>query len=235
MAVFLVAHGAWSAGFTWRKMRPLLRTAGHELFTPSHTGQGERFHLANTDIDLEAHIRDVLAVLHYEDLTGVHLIGHSYGGMVATGVADRAPERIAQIIYLDAFVPRDGQSAFDLLSPGARERMETGAAATGGAIPPISMPPDTPEADVAWTAPRRHPQSIRTFSQPLRLTRGETTLPRNYIYCTRIAPGDVFGQFTPRAKSEAGWRYFELDASHNPHITAPEELTRLLVDIASAR
>lgn len=237
MAVFLVAHGAWSAGFSWRKVRPLLRAAGHELFTPSYTGQGERFHLANAEIDLEAQIRDVLAVLHYEDLSGVHLIGHSYGGMVATGVADRVPERIAQIIYLDAFVPRDGQSAFDLLSTNAREHMERGAAATGGGwgIPPISMPPDTAEADMAWTTPRRHPQPIRTFSQALRLTRGETTLPRNYIYCTRIAPGDVFAQFTDRAKSEAGWRYYELDASHNPHVTAPEALTRLLEEIASGR
>lgn len=155
--------------------------------------------------------------------------------MVATGVADHAPERIAQIIYLDAFVPRDGQSAFDLISASAREHMEKGAATSGGGwgIPPISMPPDTPEAELAWTAPRRHPQPIRTFSQALRLTRGETDLPRNYIYCTRIAPGDVFAQFATRAKSEAGWRYFELDASHNPHITAPQELTGILGRIAS--
>jgi pimeloyl-ACP methyl ester carboxylesterase len=237
MAVFLVAHGAWSAGFGWRKVRPLLRAAGHEIFTPSYTGQGERFHLANANIDLEAHISDVLGVLHYEDLANVHLVGHSYGGMVATGVADRVPERIAELIYLDAFVPRDGQCAFDLITSGAREHMEKGAAATGGGwgIPPISMPPDTAEIDVLWTSPRRHPQPIRTFSQPLQLARGETALPRNYIYCTRIAPGDVFAPFAARAKSEAGWRYFELDASHNPQVTAPEDLTQLLDEIASGR
>src|SRR5471030_397902 len=118
MAVFLVAHGAWSAGWAWKKMRPLLRARGHELFTPTHTGLGERAHLATPEIDLETHIADILGVLQFEDLREVILIGHSYGGMVATGVADRARDRISQLIYLDASVPKDGQSLFDLNEPG---------------------------------------------------------------------------------------------------------------------
>ena len=89
MATFVVAHGAWSSGWAWKKMRPLLRAAGHEMFTPSYTGLGERFHLASPDVTLETHIQDVANVLFYEDLSDVVLIGHSYGGMVATGVADR--------------------------------------------------------------------------------------------------------------------------------------------------
>src|SRR5215475_12852732 len=104
MATFLVAHGAWSAGWVWKKMRPLLRERGHELFTPTYTGLGERAHLARHDVGLETHIADILGVLQFEDLRNVILIGHSYGGMVATGVADRAPERLAQLVYLDAFV-----------------------------------------------------------------------------------------------------------------------------------
>ena len=108
MATFVVAHGAWSSGWAWKKMRPLLRAAGHEIFTPSYTGLGERSHLSSPDLTLETHIQDIANVLFYEDLTDVVLIGHSYGGMVATGVADRASERIRQVIYLDAFVPRDG-------------------------------------------------------------------------------------------------------------------------------
>ena len=108
MATFVVAHGAWSSGWAWKKMRPLLRAAGHEIFTPSYTGLGERSHLSSPDVTLETHIQDIANVLFYEDLTDVVLIGHSYGGMVATGVADRASERIRQVIYLDAFVPRDG-------------------------------------------------------------------------------------------------------------------------------
>src|SRR5918997_4776064 len=113
MATFLVAHGAWSSGWARKKMRPLLRERGHELFTPSYTGLGERAHLATPDVGLEAHIQDILNVLFYEDLSDVVLIGHSYGGMVATGGADRTSERIRKVIYLDAFVPRDGKALND--------------------------------------------------------------------------------------------------------------------------
>ena len=167
MATFVVAHGAWSAGWAWKKMRPLLRAKGHELVTPTHTGLGERAHLANADIDLETHIADILGVLEAEDLREVLLIGHSYGGMVATGVADRARDRIRKLIYVDAFAPRDGDSVFSL-TPERRKTMAA-AAADGWKLPPSIMPPDTPEADVAWAAPRRKPQPIKTFEQPLRL------------------------------------------------------------------
>src|SRR5262249_6765096 len=110
-----VAHGAWSAGWAWKKMHPLMSAAGHRLVTPTYTGLGDREHLASPANDLETHIQDVLAVIKYEDLRNFVLIGHSYGGMVATGVADRARERVTQLIYLDAFVPKNGQSLPDLL------------------------------------------------------------------------------------------------------------------------
>ena len=102
MATFVVAHGAWSAGWAWKKMHPLMAARGHSLVTPTFTGLGERGHLARAEIDLETHIADILGVLKFEDLSAVNLIGHSYGGMVATGVADRARERIAKLIYIDA-------------------------------------------------------------------------------------------------------------------------------------
>src|SRR6201988_2861412 len=121
---FLVCHGAWSAGWAWKKMHPLMAGAGHRLITPTYTGLGEREHLANPSNDLETHIQDVLAVIKYEDLQEVTLIGHSYGGMVATGVADRARDRVAQLIYLDAFVPRDGQALVDLNPATVRSRMQ---------------------------------------------------------------------------------------------------------------
>jgi pimeloyl-ACP methyl ester carboxylesterase len=106
MKTFLVAHGGWSAGWSWKKMHPLMSAAGHRLITPTYTGLGEREHLASSSNDLETHIQDMLAVIKYEDLKDIVLIGHSYGGMVATGVADRARDQVSQLIYLDAFVPR---------------------------------------------------------------------------------------------------------------------------------
>src|SRR5437016_508361 len=106
---FLVCHGAWSAGWAWKKMHPLMSKAGHRLVTPTYTGLGERAHLAHPAIDLETHIADMLNVIKYEDLRDVVLIGHSYGGMVATGVADRARDKVRELIYIDAFVPESGQ------------------------------------------------------------------------------------------------------------------------------
>lgn len=231
MATFVVAHGAWSAGWAWKKMRPLMAARGHTLFTPTHTGLGERAHLAHPDIDLESHIADIVAVLEYEDLHDVFLVGHSYGGMVATGVADRAPERLAALIYLDAFAPRDGESVFDILPPQTRDQRRTAAGDDGWQIPPGPMPPDTPEGGREWAAPRRVPQPMKTFSQRLRLRHGEPTLPRHYIYCSRRPPDDRFRPFLDRAKIE-GWGTCEIDASHNPHITAPETLADLLGRIA---
>lgn len=124
---FLLCHGAWSGGWAWKKMHPLMAQAGHRLIAPTYTGLGERSHLASPAVDLNTHIQDILNVIAFEDLSGIVLLGHSYGGMVATGVADRARERVTQLIYLDAFVPRDGQSLFDL-NEGGREPMRKAAA-----------------------------------------------------------------------------------------------------------
>src|SRR4029434_9041216 len=121
MAVFVVAHGAWSSGWAWRKMRTLMRDAGHDFFTPSYTGLGERRHLASRSVNLSVHIEDVVNVLEFEDLHQVVVVGHSFGGIVATGGADRVRDRGGRIIYLDAFVPESGQSLLDLLPPDARD------------------------------------------------------------------------------------------------------------------
>jgi len=234
MAIFVVAHGAWSAGWAWKKMRPLLRERGHELYTPTYTGLGERAHLASPEVGLDTHIRDVCAVLTMENLREVVLIGHSYGGMVATGVADREADRIKQLVYLDAFVPRDGQSVGDLQPPGVRDAMRAAADRDGDGwlVPPNPPPPDTSAADLAWMAPRRLPQPLKALDEPIRLTGAVDRLPRTYIYCTRPGPGDGFRPFAQRAQVEAGWQYREIDASHNPHITAPDALASMLHEIA---
>jgi pimeloyl-ACP methyl ester carboxylesterase len=234
MATFVVAHGAWSAGWAWKKMHPLMSARGHRLITPTYTGLGERGHLAGPDIDLDTHIADILGVLEFENLSAVNLVGHSYGGMVASGVADRARSRIAKLIYLDAFAPEDGDSVYTLLPPAARalRPVATSGPAAGWGIMPTQMPPDTTEEDRAWCTPRRLPQPAKTFEQKLRLRNGPLTLPRHYIYCTRIAPDDRFRPFYQRAKRE-GWGVSEIDASHNPHITCPDVLAALLDRIAA--
>jgi pimeloyl-ACP methyl ester carboxylesterase len=227
----LVCHGAWGGGWTWKKMHPLMRASGHRLLTPTYTGLGEREHLANPSIDLDTHIQDVLNVIRYEDLGDIVLVGHSYGGMVATGVADRARDRIAQLIYLDAFVPRDGQSLFDLNEAGRAPMRDAAKSGDGWRVPPSATPSDTPPEDIAWLSARRVPMPIKCFETKLKLQNGEPSLPRSYIYATRTAPDDTFGQFARRTKSESGWRYVEIDASHSPNVTAPEALMALLEEI----
>ncbi|MEM1164180.1 MAG: alpha/beta fold hydrolase, partial [Pseudomonadota bacterium] len=110
MATFLLAHGAWNGGWAWRKLRPLMQAAGHDFWTPTYTGLGERAHLAHRGIDLDTHIADIMGVIEAEELQDIVLVGHSYGGMVATAVADRARDRVQRLIYVDAFAPRDGDS-----------------------------------------------------------------------------------------------------------------------------
>jgi pimeloyl-ACP methyl ester carboxylesterase len=236
MASIVLAHGAWSAAWAWKKMRPLMAAAGHEFFSPTYTGLGERSHLAHADIDLSTHIQDVLSVLEFEDLKDVTLLGHSYGGMVATGVADKAADRIARVVYIDAFAPRDGQSLFDLVGPKAEGNMRAGAQKDGDGwkLPLNPMPPDTAPEDAAWAVPRRRPQPIKTFEQKISL-RSQYAPARHYIYAKKNGPGDVFRQFGERARSEAGWKYYEIEASHNPHITCPEVLMALLTEIMAAK
>ena len=205
MADIVVAHGAWSAGWAWKKMRPLMAARGHVLWTPTYTGLGERAHLAGPEVNLSTHITDVVQVLEMEDLRDVVLIGHSYGGMVATGVADRVPERLERLVYLDAFVPEDGWRA-----------------------PPRPMPPDTPKADLAWAMRRRMSQPIECFLEPVRVTGAGARLSRHYIYALKHDAQDSFGRFWRRAKMEPLWTAHEIDASHNPHITTPEALAELL-------
>jgi len=233
MAVFVVCHGAWSAGWAWKKMRPLMRAAGHDLYVPSYTGLGERAHLLNRDVNLDTHIDDVLGVLKYEDLNDVVLVGHSYGGMVATGVADRARDRLRQLIYYDAFVPRPGQSLSDLGGAGGAQRMKDLAAKEGDGwlVPSNPIPPDTAPADVAWITVRRMKQPLACFEQKITLS-GEPTMPRSYIRCARIGPVDVFKPFLDRARAE-GWPNVEIDASHSAHVTAPELLRDALVKLAA--
>lgn len=229
---FLVAHGAWSAGWSWKRMHPLMNGAGRRFIVPTYTGLGERAHLASPDVNLETHVQDLLGVIRYEELTDLVLVAHSYGGMVATALADRVPDRIRQIIYVDAFVPRDGQSLFDLAGVEARERLLAGMReGDGWRLPPMPIPEDTSPEDVEWISQYRIPQPVHCFDTPVRLANGEPAMPRAYVYALRHPPADTFGPFAQRAKDE-GWVYHGIDASHSAQVTAPDALASLLLTIA---
>ena len=242
-STFLLVHPAWFGGWSWRKVAPLLREAGHEAFTPTLTGLGERAHLARPEIGLDTHIDDVVAVIEQEDLSDVLLLGNSSSGMVITGVAGRVPERISRLIYLDAFVPEDGQSLLDMLPPDRRVTFEALVRDEGDGwlMPRFSPAPwerFMPEAwgiigdDLAWVLARVRPTPFGHFTGAVNNTKAATEqLRRAYIRCREFShPG--FDRFAQQAQHQSGWQCFDLATSHLPQITAPRALADVLLQMA---
>jgi pimeloyl-ACP methyl ester carboxylesterase len=239
MATFVIVHGAWSGGYAWRWVRPLLVAAGHEVFTPTLTGLGERSHLATPDTDLDTHVTDVAAVLHAEDLSDVVLVGHSYGGLVITGVAGRAPGRIGRLVYLDADVPLAGECELDFVSPAERAAYEETARTSGDGWrvrPPFPdpLPPGLPP-EVVWGVARMAPMPLRTMTSPARPPAPPPDLPRTYVFCTEGKDGEPPLRNLDRIRADPSWHYVELAANHIAHVTAPEKLTAALLDLVGQR
>jgi pimeloyl-ACP methyl ester carboxylesterase len=223
---FVLVHGAWHGGWAYRKLVPLLRGGGHTVLAPTMTGLGERSHLLSPDVDLHLHVQDIVSVIECEDAERVVLVGHSYGGMVITGVAARVPQRIARLVYIDAFLPDDGKALQDYAHvPKTRN--------DGWRVPPPGPPSSwgvTDSADVTWMTPRIGDQPLKTFTQPVHAP--AVTVPmsnRHFIQCT-TAP--FFSEAAERAK-QRGFRSYELwNGGHDVMITQPQALARLLEGIA---
>jgi pimeloyl-ACP methyl ester carboxylesterase len=224
---FLLVHGAWHGGWCWRFVRPLLQ--GHEVFAPSLTGLGERRHLARPEIDLDTHIADVVSILEMEDLRDVVLVGHSYGGMVVTGAADRAPGRIRRLVYLDAFVPENGKCLLDYAVPERAARMREEGERRGSVTPPpLSLWGITQPAHVEFVKPREVPHPYRTMSQPIRLSGAAQRIPKTFVYCSSPATGS-FDQFAARFRNDPAWQFHELATGHDAMILMPERVAALLL------
>jgi pimeloyl-ACP methyl ester carboxylesterase len=187
---------------------------------------GERVHLASPQIDLQTHVQDILGVLEYEDLHEVILVGHSYGGLVITGVAEQVPERLAQLVFLDGLVPQDGQSGWDVTDPGLRARIEQRVRAHGDGWR-LLPPPDAPARITA------HP--FKPLTQPLVIKNpAAARLPHTFVSCTQTQAGRLtLETIAARVRAE-GWGYYEVEADHMAMLTAPKELTDVLLSIAQA-
>ena len=173
MSTYLLVHGGWHGGWYWRRVTSILREAGHEVFTPTLTGLGERAHLLSPEIDLDTHIRDILGVMKYEDLHDLILVGHSYAGMIITAVAEQSVERLRHLVYLDAFIPQNGESLIDVIGADFaaifHERVQVDG--DGWRLPPLPLEVlgITEEADKLWISPKLTDQPFKAFSQPVRL------------------------------------------------------------------
>jgi pimeloyl-ACP methyl ester carboxylesterase len=226
MATFVLVHGGWAGSVVWRQLTPRLRKGGHEVHAPTLTGIGERKHLLSREINLDTHIQDVIGVIDEEDLSNIVLVGHSYGGMVISGVADRLPEKVASLVYLDAFVPENGQSLLDLLPPDRRLTTVPGEDWLVAPRPSAGFGLKRPEVIAFWeTKSTPHPRA--TLTQPVRLTGGIGRIKRKtYILATEPAR---FTRFYDKLKNEPGWTVHTLPCTHFIQLEMPDDLTAILL------
>ena len=219
-STFVIVHGAFGGAWAFKKVDSLLTANGHKVYRPTLTGLGERAHLSSADITLSTHILDVVNVILYEDLHDVTLIGHSYGGMVITGVSDTLAGRIKKLIYLDAMVPEDGESAVTSRhTPGYKPAYQE----INGMIVPSWL-------KAGAKIPHDHPQPAKTFKDTLHLhNKLATKIPAAYIHTVerdQKAEEDNFSFYAERARKRK-WKVVEMEADHNPQWSKPNELVRL--------
>jgi len=233
MTTFVLVHGAWAGSFGFRRVRPRLQTAGHEVFTPCLTGVGERVHLASPQISLDTHIQDVVNTVLFEDLHNIVLLGYSYGGAVITGCLEHIADRVSHLVYLDAFVPADGQRVNELAGL-PRPALELGSVHF---LPPLPRAFDDP-VEAEFQNSRRVPQPLAPLLDPVRLARPleDYGFQRTYIRATKSDPADVgdqhFAAAAAHARESAAWHYHEIATNHMVLSNKPDELAELLLDIA---
>ncbi len=234
MATFVLVHGAWRGSWCWKRVRKSLQTHGHDVFTPTLTGVGDRSHLLSPHVNLDTHINDVVNLIQSEELSNVVLVGHSYGGCVISGVADRVPERIGSLVYLDAFVLENGQSLHDTL-PSSQRDLQIELArehGEGWKVPPI--PADVfnvNAADREWVNRQCTVQPLATFQQILKLN-GTLDAVKNVTFILASGWNDSpFPAFYERAKAK-GWNTLSIPCGHDVMLDRPEELTSALLTLA---
>ena len=233
-STYVLVHGAWHGGWCWRRVADRLTAAGHRVFTPTLTGVGERRHLLTRGVNVDTHVEDILGVLEAEELEDVVLTGHSYAGLVISGVAARAPQRLRRLVYLDALLVEDGQSWADAFSPEVAEARRKGVVTVDGVS---AIPPPDPAiygfadaSDETWVRRLLTPHPYAAFEQRMRwgcpLANG---LPRLYIDCAAPAI-PTLSPMKARYRARPDWPFVEMQTGHDAMVSAPEDLTRLLLE-----
>lgn len=237
MHKYVLVHGAYHGGWCWRKISDIFRAQMVEAFYPTLTGLGDRIHLLTSDVGLSTHISDIVELIRFENLHDIILVGHSYAGMVISGVAEVIADRISHLVYLDALVPLNGQTVFDIL-PGTLSRAEE-ITISDQKVRVISSP--GPRAfgvedpvDIRWMAPRLTPMPYNCYAEQIKINESAgINIPRTYFLCSRQLGGELqcsHENAFERARKE-GWRYKILSGSHDIMVTNPVELAEHLLDI----
>jgi len=227
---FLFVHGAWHGGWCWAKTAQELRAKGHDTHAPTLTGLGEHAHLAHAGITPDSHVEDILAVIKWRELNDIILVGHSYGGLIITGVASAVPEKISSLIYLDAFVPEEsGTSIFANANPARMAQFEAQLENGGFLVEPdlFDAWSDDPE-QIAWLKTMCTPHPIGSFRHGVTLSgRQNEVKDRQFIVCSRNSPSPFQGEYQ-RVKNNETWRTHEIDTMHDAMVDKPGALARLL-------
>jgi pimeloyl-ACP methyl ester carboxylesterase len=222
-ATFVLIHGAWHGGWCWERVSHILQKKGHKVYAPTLTGVGERSHLANERVNLTTHVLDVVNEVKWKDLDSIVLCGHSYGGMVITGAAEQIHERVSAIVYLDAFLPQNGQSLDDIVG-AVRD--------TKGPVPPITAEQfNVNAADRAWVNSKMTPQSAACFSEKLVLTGAVNRIAKKTYVMANIGTSPPFRANYERLKADRAWRTFTVDCGHDVMIDKPAELADILSSV----
>lgn len=236
MTPFVLVHGAWGGAHGFRHVRKLLQAAGHEVFTPSLTGIGERVHLTSPLVNLSTHVTDVVNQILFEDLQHIVLVGFSYGGFVVTGALEHVADRVTHLVFLDAFVPQNGDTPLGQAFGGGRARIEIGK--TWLMEGPVRQFDDPSEA--AWMQARRTPHPIGCFTEAVYLSKPleDHAFTRTYVKATASAEGDpgnvAFLKAAKHAAASSSWQYFEIATNHMLASNKPAETAKVLLSIASS-
>src|SRR2546426_1300165 len=230
---FVLVHGASQGGWCWRRVSDRLERLGHKVFTPTLTGLGERSHLMSRDVDLDMHITDVVNVIKWESLEGIVLVGHSYGGWVVSGVTEQMLPAISSIVFLDAFVPENGQKGLDLNSE--RSPAEIARALKNGDISRPAPPATTwnvNEKDRAWVDAKQTAQPIGVSLKPIKLTGARDRVAKKTYIRAMNFENPNFDRFYAKTKADRSWRTYEVACGHDVMIDMPDRLTEILLEMA---
>jgi len=230
---FVLVHGAWHGGWCWRRVADRLGGKGHKVFVPTMTGLGERSHLLTKGINLDTHITDIVNVLKWEDLKDIVLVGHSYGGIIVSGVADQMHDKIASIVFLDAFVPEDGDSLYEKASAAAKGGMTEALNKGEIAMKPIPAAVfKVNENDRAWVDAKCTPQPIGTLTDKAKVTGGREKIAKRTYIRAKGYPSVPFDAAYDKLKGMAGWKMYEMTAGHDAMVDQPDRLTEILIEVA---
>ena len=238
MATFVLVHGGGHGGWCYQPVAKILRAQGHEVYAPSLTGLADREHLLSDAVDLNMHITDIVKLLQYEDLRDVILVGHSYGGMVITGVADRATDRIAKLVYLDAAFPENGQSLVDHAGEvilAAREKMRVVDGMELVLYPgddPMGFYGVTDPEQIAWMKPKLTPHPWKCFDQKLVLNNEAAmrAIPISFVF-SAVQMDSLTDEIREQIREITGWRFWEIDTGHDLMISEPEQTAEALLGV----